>query len=385
MEDNIFAESLKRHEQYHGKIRVECKFPLETTHDLSLAYTPGVSQPCVEISKDLKNAYRYTAKGNLVAVISDGSSVLSLGNVGPYAAIPVMEGKSVLFKKFGEIDAFPICLDTQDSDEIVKIVEIISPVFGGILLEDISAPRCFEIEEKLKKRLNIPVFHDDQHGTAIVVAAALINSLKIMNYSFKNIKVVINGAGAAGIAIAKFLKDFEVEDILLCDTKGLIYEGRQENMSPCKNEIAKITNKTLKKGSLTDAMVGAHVFIGVSKPDVISPAMIRSMQRNPIIFALSNPVPEIMPNEAKKAGAAVICTGRSDFPNQVNNVLIFPGIFRGALNARASSINQTMKRAAALALVNLISAKELTPEYVIPKIFDPRVCSAVAKAVENSA
>jgi malate dehydrogenase (oxaloacetate-decarboxylating) len=384
MKEDIYFESLDLHEKHKGKIEIHSKVSLESKKDLSLAYTPGVSQPCVEIHKDKENVYKYTSKGNLVAVISDGTSVLGLGDIGPYAAIPVMEGKSILFKKFANIDAFPICLDTKNVDELVKIITALAPVFGGILLEDISAPRCFEIEKQLIEKLDIPVFHDDQHGTAIVVAAALINCLKLAKLAFKDVTIVINGAGAAGIAIAKLLIEFNAGDILLCDTQGIVYEGRVENMSFYKNEIAALTNKKKKRGTLADAMRGAHVFVGVSKPYVVSQEMVKSMAPQPIICALSNPIPEIMPEDAKEAGAFIVCTGRSDFANQVNNVLAFPGIFRGALDKRAKSITLAMKKAAAIALANLISPQELSTDYVIPKTFDPRVAPVVAQIVAQA-
>ena len=382
MKDDVYAEAIEMHAKHKGKISIESKVPLETEKDLTLAYTPGVSQPCLEIYTNKTNVYKYTSKGNLVAVISDGSAVLGLGDIGPYAAIPVMEGKAILLKRFADIDAFPICINTKDPQEIVEIVKKISPVFGGILLEDISAPRCFEIEEELKKELDIPVFHDDQHGTAVVVAAALINCLKIIKKKFEEVKIVINGAGAAGIAITKLLKSFNVGEIIVCDTQGTIYKGRKVNMSPYKEDIANTTNSEMIKGTLADAMVNAHIFIGASKPNVVFESMIKSMQEKPIILALSNPIPEIMPDEAKKAGAFIICTGRSDFPNQVNNVLVFPGIFRGALNAKSRDINEEMKISAAYALASLIPEDELRVDYVIPKIFDSRVLKAVSSAVE---
>lgn len=383
--DNIYTESIEMHAKHRGKISIKSKVPLESEKDLALAYTPGVSQPCLEIFTNKANVYKYTSKGNLVAVISDGSSVLGLGDIGPYAAIPVMEGKAILLKRFADIDAFPICINTNDPHEIIEIVKKISPVFGGILLEDISAPRCFEIEAKLKEELDIPIFHDDQHGTAVVVVAALINCLKIIKKKFEEVKIVINGAGAAGIAISKLLKAFNVGELIVCDTKGTIYKGRKENMSSYKEDLANTTNKEMIKGTLTDAMINANIFIGVSKPNVVSENMIKSMQKNPVILALSNPIPEIMPDEAKKAGAFIICTGRSDFSNQVNNVLVFPGIFRGALNAKAKGINEEMKISAAYALASLIPDNEIKEDYVIPKIFDPRVLKAVSSAVEITA
>lgn len=385
MTDSIYRESLEMHAKRKGKISIKSKVALETERDLSLAYTPGVSGPCIEIFKHQEDVYKYTSKGNLVAVVTDGSSVLGLGDIGPYAAIPVMEGKAILLKRFADIDGFPICLNTKDPNEIVTIVKKISPVFGGILLEDIASPRCFEIEAKLKEELPIPVFHDDQHGTAVVVVAALINSLKLIKKKFEDVKVVINGAGAAGIAITKLLTSFNTGEIIVCDTKGAIYEGRKVNMSSYKEDIAKRTNRGMIKGSLADAMVDADILIGVSKAGVVSKSMIKTMHKNPIIFALANPVPEIMPDEAKEAGAFVICTGRSDFPNQVNNALVFPGIFRGALNAKSRSITEEMKTAAALALASLIPDSEVQQDYVIPKIFDSRVLSAVSLAVETAA
>lgn len=385
MENDIYSDSLVFHKKHRGKIQVDSKVPLETERDLSLAYTPGVSQPCIEISKEPKKIYEYTAKGNLVAVVTDGTSVLGLGDIGPYAAMPVMEGKSILFKKFANIDAFPICLNTKNSNEIIEIVEKISPVFGGILLEDIAAPRCFAIEEELKSRLDIPVFHDDQHGTAIVVAAALKNCLKIKNLAFNQLKIVINGAGAAGVAIAKILKHYAVADILLCDTHGIIYQGRKENMTGIKNFMAGITNKEKKKGGLKEAMKDAHVFIGVSKPNVVTQEMIKLMAPQPILLALSNPIPEIMPEEAKKAGAFIVCTGRSDFPNQVNNVLAFPGIFLGALESRAQEINEEMKLAAVHALAEAVSENALSRDHVIPNVFDVNISKIVSRAVAKAA
>jgi len=373
------------HAKYKGKLAMQSKVPLLTKKDLSLAYTPGVAQPCLEIAQDPSKVYDYTSKGNLVAVVSDGTSVLGLGDIGPYAAMPVMEGKAVLFKHFADIDAFPICLDTKDPDEIVNIVKKLSPTFGGILLEDISAPRCFEVEDRLKRELNIPVFHDDQHGTAVVVVAALINSLKLAGKTFAGVRVVINGAGAAGMAVAKLLQFFNVGDIILCDTTGTIYRGREENMSSLKQQMAMTTNSAQVNGTLADALVGADVFVGVSKPNVVSRDMVRAMAKNPILLPLANPIPEIMPDEAKKAGALVVCTGRSDFPNQVNNVLAFPGIFRGALDVRAREINEPMKVAAAEAIAALISDDQVTSEYVIAGIFDPRVLKAVSSAVEAAA
>ncbi|HHY78472.1 MAG TPA: NAD-dependent malic enzyme, partial [Clostridiales bacterium] len=352
---------------------------------LSLAYTPGVAEPCREIHKDADAIFDYTSKGNMVAVVSDGTAVLGLGDIGPYAALPVMEGKAVLFKEFADVDAVPICLNTKDVDEIVNTIVMLEPSFGGINLEDISAPRCFEIEKRLKERLSIPVFHDDQHGTAITVLAALFNALRIVNKKMEDLVVVINGSGAAGIAIAKIILNIGVKEMLLCDRVGIVYEGRQEGMNWAKEEIAKITNKAKKKGLLKDALVGADVFIGVSTANVVTEEMVKSMNKDAIIFAMANPVPEIEADLAKKAGARIVGTGRSDYPNQINNVLIFPGIFRGALDVRASFINEEMKLAAAHALASLISYDELNEDYIIPKPFDVRVAPAVAKAVAQAA
>ncbi len=382
---DIYKKALSMHEEYKGKLGVCSKVPLRNAQDLSLAYSPGVAQPCKEIHQNEVLAYEYTVKGNLVAVVSDGTAVLGLGNIGPQAAMPVMEGKAVLFKAFAGVDAFPICLDTDDVDQIVQIVKAMAPTFGGINLEDIAAPRCFEIEERLKQECKIPIFHDDQHGTAIVTAAGLINALKIVNKNLEQIRIVVNGAGAAGIAIIKLLTYMGANDIILCDTKGIIYEGRTDGMNPVKDEIAQITNKEHKKGTLADAMKGADVFIGVSVAGAIDREMIQSMNRDAIIFAMANPVPEIMPEEAKAAGAKVIGTGRSDFPNQVNNVLAFPGIFRGALDVRASEINVAMKLAAVHAIAELIPKYELRPDYVIPHPFDPRVSPNVAAYVAQAA
>lgn len=383
MPENIYQESLEFHQQYKGKISVELKVPLENTKDLSLAYTPGVAQPCLEIQKDKSKSYLYTAKSNLVAVITDGTAVLGLGDIGPEAAMPVMEGKAVLFKKFGGIDAIPLCVNTKDTEEFIKTVAHIAPSFGGINLEDISAPRCFEIEERLKSQLDIPVFHDDQHGTAVVVLAAMINSLKIVNKRFEDITVVINGAGAAGVAIMELLRIYQTKEIIMCDRSGAIHEGRDVHMPPHKFHISQVTNSQKVRGKLADVLPGADVFIGVSEAKLVTKEMVMSMSPNPIIFGLANPIPEIMPTEAKEAGAAVICTGRSDFPNQVNNALVFPGIFRGALDARAKAITEEMKKAAADALASLVSEVELSPNYVIPHIFDKRVASTVAQAVSS--
>ncbi len=347
-----------------------------------MAYTPGVAEPCLEIAKDRNLVYKYTFKSNTVAVVSDGSAVLGLGNIGASAAIPVMEGKAVLFKRFADIDAFPICLETQETEEIIKAVKLIEPVFGGINLEDISAPRCFEIEKRLIKELDIPVMHDDQHGTAVVVLAGLINALKVSGKKKNEIKAVVSGAGAAGIATAKMMLDYGIKNIILADTAGAIYEGRKENMNPAKDEIAKITNKSRESGTLGEVIKGADVFIGVSSAGILKKEMVKSMN-NAIIFAMANPTPEIMPDEAKKGGAKIIATGRSDFPNQINNVLGFPGIFRGALDANAMKINEEMKIAAAEALSGIV--KEPSPEYIIPDPFNPEVVSRVAEAVMGAA
>lgn len=377
--------SLELHKKYKGKLQVHSKVPVVNADDLSLAYSPGVAEPCMEIFHDQDTVYEYTTKGNLVAVVSNGTAVLGLGNIGPHAAMPVMEGKAVLFKRFAHVDAFPICLNTNDVDKIVETVKLLEPTFGGINLEDIAAPQCFEIEERLKKECNIPVFHDDQHGTAIVTAAGLINALKVVGKTMEQIRVVVNGAGAAGIAIIKLLLQLGVQDILLCDTKGILYEGRPVGMNQMKGEIARLTNKERKSGFLADALKAADVFIGVSAAGAVTSEMVKTMNRDAIIFAMANPVPEIMPDEAKRAGAKVIGTGRSDFPNQVNNVLAFPGIFRGALDVRATEINEQMKIAAVYALADLISADELNADYVIPHPFDPRVPSSVAAAVAKAA
>ena len=359
-------DTLKMHKENQGKLSVHSKVPLRNAEDLSLAYSPGVAEPCMDIYEDERKVYDYTMKGNLVAVISNGTAVLGLGNIGPKAAMPVMEGKAVLFKSFADVDAFPLCLDTTDSDKIVETVKLLEPTFGGVNLEDIKAPECFEIEDRLKKICNIPVFHDDQHGTAIVTAAGLLNALKLANKKIEEIRVVANGAGSAGVAIVKLLIKMGVKDVILCDTKGIIYEGRPAGMNSFKEEMARITNKEQKQGSLADAMVGADVFVGVSAPGAVTKEMIRSMNHDSIIFAMANPVPEIMPEEAKEAGALVVGTGRSDFPNQVNNVLAFPGIFRGALDVQAKEINDEMKLAAVYAIAGLIAEEELHADYVIP-------------------
>lgn len=382
---SLKEKALQMHKESKGKLTVRAKVPVRNVEDLSLAYSPGVAEPCKEIHRDTNRVYDYTMKGNLVAVVSDGTAVLGLGNIGPEAAMPVMEGKAVLFKSFAGVDAFPLCLNTSDADQIVETVKRLEPTFGGVNLEDIAAPKCFLIEERLKKETNIPVFHDDQHGTAIVTLAGLINALKVVNKKMEDIRVVANGAGAAGIAIIKLLLSLGVRDVIMCDSRGTIYEGRSAGMNWVKEELAKVTNKERLQGDLSDAMKGADVFIGVSAEGVVTEAMVRSMNRDPIIFAMANPVPEIMPDEAYKAGATVVGTGRSDLPNQVNNVLAFPGIFRGALDVRATEINEAMKIAAAYAIADLIEEDELSAEYVIPAPFDRRVAPCVAAAVAKAA
>lgn len=372
--------ALKKHEEWKGKLSIETKVPITNKEELAIAYTPGVAAPCLEIKKDKSSAYTYTGKGNLVAVITDGTAVLGLGNIGPSAGMPVMEGKCALFKTFAGIDAVPICIDSTDIDTIVNTVYNISKSFGGINLEDISAPRCFEIERRLIEMCDIPVFHDDQHGTAIITTAGILNALKVTEKKAGNLKIVFSGAGAAGISIAKMFMRFNLGDIILCGSNGTIYENAPYNNSE-QEAMAKITNKNNIKGSLADAMVGADIFIGVSKPGIVSRAMIQSMAKDPIVFAMSNPVPEIMPDLAKSAGAAVVGTGRSDFANQVNNVIAFPGIFRGALDCRAKRITEEMKEAAALAIANVIPENELSPDYVLPDGFNPNVVKNVAKAV----
>ena len=378
------SESLKRHYDWKGKIEVVCRCPLEDKDDLSLAYTPGVAQPCLEIQKDVNKSYELTRRSNLVAVVTDGTAVLGLGDIGPEAGMPVMEGKCALFKAFGDVDAVPICVRSKEVDDIVKTVSLIAGSFGGINLEDISAPRCFEIEEKLKETCDIPIFHDDQHGTAVVTLAALLNALKLTGKKMEEIKVVTSGAGAAGIAIIKLLIAMGLKNVILCDRKGAIYEGR-EGLNKEKEEMAKITNKDHEAGTLEEVLKGADVFIGVSAPGCVTQDMVRSMNENPILFPMANPTPEIMPDLAKEAGAAVVGTGRSDFPNQINNVLAFPGIFRGALDVRASDINDEMKVAAAYAIADLIPENELNADYIIPNPFDERVAKAVAKAVAEAA
>lgn len=382
---NINEEALKLHKIHKGKLSVESKVPVKNRQDLSLAYTPGVAEPCRQIHKNPETVYDYTTKGNMVAVVTDGTAVLGLGDIGPEAALPVMEGKAVLFKTFANIDAIPICLKTKDVEEIVMIVKNLSPSLGGINLEDISAPRCFEIEERLKKGLDIPVFHDDQHGTAVVVLAGLLNALKLVGKTLDEVKVVTSGAGAAGMAIVKLLISMGLKNVIMCDKMGAIYEGRPEGMNWAKEEIAKVTNREKVTGSLADALEGADVFIGVSGPGLVTQEMIKSMAKDPIIFAMANPIPEIMPDLAKQAGAKVVCTGRSDFPNQVNNVLAFPGIFRGALDVRATDINETMKIAAAQAIASIISPEEIREDYVIPDPFDKRVVERISQAVAKAA
>ena len=374
-------KALKLHEEWGGKLNTTPKCEVKTSEDLALAYTPGVAEPCKVIAEDKEAVYRYTMKANTVAVVSDGSAVLGLGNIGPEAAMPVMEGKAVLFKEFGGVNAFPICLDTQDTDEIIETVVRIAPGFGGINLEDISAPRCFTIEQELKKRLSIPVFHDDQHGTAIVVLSGIINALKLIGKNKEDCHIVVNGSGAAGIAISKLLLRFGFKHLILCDSAGIVHSG-SDRLNDVKREMLKVTNLEDKKGTLKDAMVGADIFIGVSAPGVVTEEMVKSMNRDAILFAMANPVPEIMPDLAKKAGARVIGTGRSDFPNQVNNVLAFPGLFRGALEGRAEQITEEMKLAAAIAISSLISENELDEDHIIPEAFDPRVADAVSEAVK---
>ena len=376
--------ALKKHEEWQGKIEVNTRCEVETMADLAVAYTPGVAQPCLEISKDVDLSYKYTRRANLVAVVTDGTAVLGLGDIGPEAGMPVMEGKCVLFKRFGNVDAFPLCIRSKDVDTIVDTVALLAGSFGGVNLEDIAAPRCFEIEKKLKERCDIPIFHDDQHGTAVVVLSGLINALKLVHKDISEIEVVVNGSGAAGIAITKLLMKTGLRNVILCDTKGAIYEGR-DNLNPVKAEMAAISNREMKKGTLGDVIKGVDVFIGVSAPGVLTKEMVAEMAANPIIFAMANPVPEIMPDDAKAAGVAVMATGRSDFPNQINNVLAFPGIFRGALDVRASDINDEMKLAAAYAIAGIVKDDELNPEYIIPTGFNPAVTPAVAQAVAEAA
>ncbi|KAF5070037.1 NAD-dependent malic enzyme [anaerobic digester metagenome] len=377
-------ESLKRHYQWKGKLEVNSKVSVNNKEDLSLAYTPGVAQPCLEIQKDISKSYELTGRWNTVAVISDGTAVLGLGDIGPEASMPVMEGKCVLFKEFGDVDAIPLCIRSKDVDEIVQVVSLLAGSFGGVNLEDIAAPRCFEIEKRLKEICDIPIFHDDQHGTAVVTLAAVLNAAKLTGKNIKTMKVVMNGAGSAGIAIAKLLLQVGVSDITMCDRVGIIYDG-QPGLTPDKQEIARVTNKERVKGSLAVAIKDADVFIGVSAPGTVTPEMVLSMKKDPILFPMANPIPEIMPDLALKAGAAVVGTGRSDFANQINNVLAFPGIFRGALDVRASDINDAMKIAAAYAIAGLVTDNELRSDFIIPNAFDPRIKDAVAKAVAKAA
>ena len=378
-------ESLRLHEEWKGKIEVVTTVPVETKDDLSLAYTPGVTQPCLEIQKDVNKSYDLTRRWNMCLVVTDGSAVLGLGDIGPEAGMPVMEGKCVLFKAFGDVDAFPLCIKSQDVDEIVNTIYLISGSFGGVNLEDISAPRWFEIEKKLKEKCDIPIFHDDQHGTAIITLAGLTNALKVVGKKKEDVRIIMNGAGAAAISIARLLLTAGFKNITLCDRKGAIYEGRTDGMNPVKEEMSKVTNPDKKSGSLADMLVGADVFIGVSAPGAVTTDMVKTMADDAVIFACANPTPEIFPDDAKAGGARVVSTGRSDFPNQINNVLAFPGVFRGAFDVRASDINDEMKLAAAQALADLISEEELSEDYIIPKAFDKRVGPAVAKAVAEAA
>ncbi len=377
-------EALRVHRENRGKLEVVGKIPVKTREDLSIAYTPGVAEPCLEIAKDKEKMYEYTIKGNMVAIVTNGTAVLGLGDIGAGAGLPVMEGKALLFKEFGGVDAFPICIDSKDPDEIIKTVKLISPVFGGINLEDIKAPECFYIEDRLKKELDIPVFHDDQHGTAVVVLAGMYNALKLVGKKLESAKIVVNGAGSAGTAITKLLLKAGAADVIMCDIKGALVEG-DETLNPAQQEMAKLTNRKKKSGKLADILVGRDVFVGVSAPGIVTKEMVASMNKDSIIFAMANPVPEIMPDLAKEGGARVVATGRSDFPNQINNVLIFPGIFRGALDVRASEINDDMKLAAAKGIASLITDEELKEDYIIPDVFDKRVCSSVAEAVKKIA
>jgi len=378
-------ESLRLHYEWKGKLEVTPRAAVDSKEALSLAYTPGVAEPCLEIQRDVRKSYELTRRWNTVAVVTDGTAVLGLGDIGPEAGMPVMEGKCVLFKAFGDVDAIPLCVRSKDVDEIVNTVALLAGSFGGVNLEDIAAPRCFEIERKLKERCDIPIFHDDQHGTAVITLAGLTNALKVVHKEIDKVKVVINGAGAAAIAISKLLLSAGVKDLVLCDRNGALYEGRPTGMNPVKEEMARVTNLSKKSGTLADTLVGADVFIGVSAPGAVTTEMVKTMNQDAIIFACANPTPEIFPDDARAGGAAVISTGRSDFPNQINNVLAFPGIFRGALDVRASDINDEMKIAAAYALAGLISEEELNAEYIIPAAFDPRVKDAVAAAVAQAA
>lgn len=382
---NLRETALKFHKDNEGKIALHCKVPVKTKDDMTLAYTPGVAEPCLEINKNFDTIYDYTSKGNWVAVVTNGTAVLGLGDIGAGAGLPVMEGKAVLFKSFAGVDAFPICLDTKDSAKIIETVKLMEPTFGGINLEDIKAPECFEIEEKLKEICNIPIFHDDQHGTAVVSTACVINALKLVGKKIEDVVAVVNGAGAAGIAISKLLLKLGMKDIILCDTKGPIYEGRTAGMNKYKDEMAKISNKEKVQGTLADALKGADIFLGVSVANCVTEEMVKAMNKDSIIMAMANPNPEILPDVAKKAGARVVGTGRSDFPNQVNNVAAFPGIFRGALDVRASEINDEMKIAAAYAIAGIVSDEELTEDYVMPAAFDLRIAPAVAKSVAEAA
>lgn len=379
------TQSLQAHKEWKGKIEVIAKVPTENKHDLSLAYTPGVAQPCLEIEQNPDLSYELTRRHNMCLVVTDGSAVLGLGDIGPEAAMPVMEGKCVLFKAFGNVDAFPLCIKSQDVDEIVNTIYLISGSFGGVNLEDIAAPRCFEIERKLKEKCDIPIFHDDQHGTAVVTLAGLVNALRVVGKKKEDVKVVCNGAGAASVSITKLLLSDGFTNIVMCDRKGILYEGRAEGMNAAKEEMAKLTNRDKEQGSLADALVGADVFIGVSAAGTVTTEMVKAMAKDAIIMACANPTPEIFPDEAKAGGAAVIATGRSDFPNQINNVLAFPGIFRGTFDVRASDINDEMKIAAAYALAGLVEPEKLGAEYIIPEAFDPRVGPAVAEAVAEAA
>ncbi|MCR5199972.1 MAG: NAD-dependent malic enzyme [Saccharofermentans sp.] len=385
MNNNELA--IQKHTEWEGKIEVIARAPVGSKEELAVAYTPGVAAPCLEISDNVDLSYKYTRRSNLVAVVTDGTAVLGLGDIGPEAGMPVMEGKCALFKAFGDVDAFPLCIRSKEVDDIVKTVKLLAGSFGGVNLEDISAPRCFEIEKRLKEdpEVDIPIFHDDQHGTAVITLAGMMNALKLTGKHIDDISVVVSGAGAAAIAITKLLISRGLKDVVLCDRRGAVYKGRGQNMNPVKNEIAEITNQQGKKGLLADVIKGADVFIGVSAPGVLTAEMVKTMAPNPIIFACANPTPEIMPDEALSAGAAVVATGRSDFPNQVNNVLAFPGIFRGALDVRASDINDAMKIAAAEAIASLVSDDELRAEYILPDAFDPRVGKAVAAAVAQAA